>query len=197
MRGVNHDRVPALKDDIVKYANSAFGAPGWRNAHKAALIYGLTSITVHDLPDSRFDSLTILELAKLIEAHIERIHPAVVYTHSPCDLNIDHRMMGEATAVACRPKPGHPVKELYFYEVPSSTEWAPAGMLPAFTPQAFVDITKYMETKEKVLREAYNTEMRETTHPRSVSGVYALNSWRGSSSGFEVAEAFMVGRIRV
>lgn len=160
MRGVDHPRVPALKDDILKWATSPFGAPGWKNAHKAALIYGVQSITVHDLPDSRFDSLTVLELAKLIEAHIERIHPTVVYTHSPCDLNIDHRMMSEATVVACRPKPGHPVRELYFYEVPSSTEWATPGMLPQFTPHAFVDIGKFLEVKEKVLQEAYGTEMR-------------------------------------
>lgn len=196
MRGVDHPRVPSLRDDIVKYANSPFGSPGWRNAHKAAQIYGVTSITVHDLPDSRFDAIDLLDLAKLIEAHVERIRPAVVFTHSPCDLNVDHRRLGEATVVACRPKPSHPVKELYFYEVPSSTEWATPGMLPPFTPQAFLDITNYLEVKEKVLQEAYNTEMRETSHPRSISGVYALNSWRGASSGFEVAEAFMVGRIR-
>lgn len=197
MRGVDHRREPALKDDIAKYAQSAFSSPGWRNGHKAAQIYGATSITIHDLPDSQFDKLTMLELAKMIEAHIERIQPRIVYTHSPADLNLDHRVFGEATAIACRPKPGHPVAELYFYEVPSSTEWSPPGSHPPFVPHMFVDITKYLEVKEKVLQEAYQTELRENTHPRSISGVYALNSWRGASSGFEVAEAFMVGRIRV
>lgn len=197
VRGVNHKREPALKDDIDKYAQSPFGSPGWRNGHKAAQIYGVTSITIHDLPDSQFDKLTMLELAKLVESHIERILPTIVYTHSPADLNLDHRMLGEATAIACRPKPGHPVRELLMYEVPSSTEWSPPGVYAPFVPHFFIDITKYLEIKEKVLQEAYQTELRETTHPRSISGVYALNSWRGASSGFEVAEAFMVGRIRV
>src|SRR5690242_20065763 len=36
VRGVDHPRVPALKDEIAKWAQSPFGAPGWKNAHKAA-----------------------------------------------------------------------------------------------------------------------------------------------------------------
>lgn len=194
VRGLDKQRRARTGEEILAEAQSSFNAPGWRNAHKAALILGVHSITVHDLPDSRFDAVDILDLAKKIEVEIDTHHPEIVYTHHSGDLNTDHQRTHEAVVVACRPKPSHPVRELYFFEVPSSTEWNTPGSRPPFLPSRFVDITAYAEKKEEVLRDAYGCEMRENIHPRSISGVYALNSWRGASCGVEQAEAFMVGR---
>ena len=195
VRGIEKERRPRIGDEIRHEAESAFCAPGWRNAHMAAHMLGVESITIHNLPDAKFDTLTILEIAQIIEGHIDRVEPFTVFTHSPCDLNIDHRMVQEATAVACRPKPGHPVKSLLYYEVASSTEWSPPGMLPPFLPNYFEDITKFQEIKESVLQEAYGMEMRENLHPRSITGISILNFWRGATCGVEAAEAFMVGRL--
>lgn len=191
VRGYQRERSARDRMEMELEANSVSASPGWRNGHKAALMMGAESIVIHEYPDSRFDTVAVLDLAQMIESHLDRIRPGIVFTHFPSDLNQDHRRTTEAVLMACRPKPSHPVQHILFYEVASSTEWN----IPAtFQPNVFVNITDFQEQKEKVLSEAYGREMRDTNHPRSVSGIYAQTSWRGSTVGVEVAEAFVLGR---
>jgi len=111
-------------------------------------------------------------------------------------LNQDHRRTHEAVLCACRPKPDHPVRELYFFEIASSTEWATPATFAPFTPHLFFSLSKdSAELKEQSLIEAYGREMRPGSHPRSAQGIAFLNFYRGASVGVETAEAFMVGRI--
>src|SRR6185312_10289308 len=91
--------------------------------------------------------------------------PRVVYTHWAGDVNVDHRRVHDAMIAACRPQPGHPVEELLFFEVPSSTEWRPPGSAPAFTPDWFVNIEATIQRKLDALA-AYASEMRAFPHPR-------------------------------
>ena len=194
VRKIEKERRPRTQREIYLESQSPFNSPPWTNAHKAASIMGVHSIAVHDYPDSRFDAVDILDLIHTLEKEIDSFRPQIVYTHHSGDLNTDHQRTHEAVVVACRPKQGNPVKSLYFYECPSSTEWNTPGSRAPFLPTRFVDITKYADKKEEVLMNAYGREMRDVNHPRSISGVYALAAWRGSSCGVEQAEAFMVGR---
>ena len=57
-------------------------------------------------------------------ALIGEIGPDVVYTHHAGDLNVDHRVTSLAVLTATRPLPASIVREVYAFEVPSSTEWA-------------------------------------------------------------------------
>jgi N-acetylglucosamine malate deacetylase 1 len=88
---------------------------------------------------------------------------------------------------------GFCVKEIYAFEVLSSTEWQTPGMLP-FIPSVFVEISDHIEIKQKVL-EAYRDEMHQQPHSRSIQNLINLASVRGSSVGLESVEAFMVLRL--
>ncbi len=190
VRGYKQDRSARYGADIVTAAESMAAAPAWKNGHNAAVLLGVKSIQIHDLPDSRFDAVDILDMAHLMEAAIDRVRPDVVYTHYPGDLSVDHRRTAEAVITACRPKPGFPVREIYFFEVPSSTEWC----LPlTFQPQLFVEVD-YRE-KVSVLERAYGNEQRPFPHPRASTSLEALAKARGAQTGLKGAEAFMVGRI--
>jgi LmbE family N-acetylglucosaminyl deacetylase len=162
-------------------------------ARKANAMLGVASLTLHGLPDNRMDSLDRLDVIKLVEQELERITPAVVYTHHAGDLNIDHRVVHESVLTACRPMPGHSVQSLLFFEVPSSTEWMPAASAPCFAPNWFVDISGTLDLKRKAL-ECYQSEMRAWPHARSIQAVQHLAGWRGATIGVEAAEAFMLGR---
>jgi len=162
-----------------------------RAARQAASILGST-IEILAMPDNRMDGLELLEVVKPIESAIGRIRPSTVLTHHSGDVNIDHRIVHEAVLAACRPQPRHPVHELLFFEVPSSTEWRPPSS-QSFQPNLFIDITSTLATKMKAL-EAYADELREFPHPRSIRAVEALANWRGATVGVEAAEAFIVGR---
>jgi len=164
-----------------------------QSAQQAAAILGCASVKVLAMPDNRMDCLDMLDVVQQIEESLQRHTPSMVLTHNAGDANIDHRVVHDAVIAACRPQPGHSVKKLMFFEVPSSTEWGPAGSAHVFSPKVFVDVTTTLATKLKAL-EAYAEELRAFPHPRSLRAVESLARWRGASVGVMAAEAFMLGR---
>jgi LmbE family N-acetylglucosaminyl deacetylase len=162
-------------------------------AIKANEMVGAT-VELLGFPDNRMDSVDRLDITKRIEEQIAKHKPRTVFTHHPGDVNIDHRQIFDAVVAACRPMPGSSVKELYMFEVASSTEWQPPAFGRPFEPQYFVDISSELPDKLKAL-ECYTTEMRPWPHPRSLTAVEHLARWRGATVGIDAAEAFAVGRI--
>lgn len=165
-----------------------------RAAHRAGKILGVRSLTLHEFPDNRMDSVHLLDVVKKIEAVKKDLKPEIVYTHHSSDVNIDHRRVHEAVIAACRPLPKDSVRRLLFFEVPSSTEWQMPGSRPCFAPNWFTDISKTLGKKIKALKQ-YDHEMRPWPHPRSYRGVETLARWRGATAGVDAAEAFVLGRV--
>jgi LmbE family N-acetylglucosaminyl deacetylase len=165
-----------------------------RIASKAALLkLGVHECVFGDYPDNKMDTIPLLNIVHFLEELIALIQPDVILTHHAGDLNIDHRLTHEAVVTACRPQPGHSVKTILCFEVPSSTEWQLSGSKPTFLPNWYVDITLTLHQKISALGE-YDHELREWPHPRSVKGVESLAFWRGATIGVEAAEAFQLGR---
>lgn len=163
-------------------------------AAAAMEILGVASWQSLSFPDNAMDSVPLLEIAKSATAAVEQFKPQRIYTHHPGDLNIDHRRAHDAVMIAARPQPGCPVKEIFAFEVVSSTGWAaPSAGLP-FTPQFYADISAQLEAKLRAL-ESYRDEMRPAPHARSIESVRALAAFRGSQVGVPFAEAFAVERI--
>jgi LmbE family N-acetylglucosaminyl deacetylase len=124
-----------------------------------------------------------------IENTIKQFNPDVVYTHNISDIHRDHRTTAEAVMAACRPKPTSAVKELYFCEIPASTEWTFGQIDPVFIPNTYVDVTDYIELKKHVIG-LYGTEIYEWPDARSVESVEVLAKYRGRQIGARYAEAF-------
>ena len=164
-----------------------------RAAQAANDILGMASVTLDAFPDNRMDSVDLLDVVKVVERTIERHDPSVVFTHHAGDVNIDHRVLHDAVIAACRPLPGSGVRELLFFEVPSSSEWRPPSSGPAFHPNVFFDVSAQLALKLQAL-DAYESEMRPFPHARSIEAVRALAVWRGVSAGYAAAEAFILGR---
>ena len=160
-----------------------------RRCLAALKILGITQNAFGDWPDNKLDTVPMLYLARDIEHAISVFKPTMIYTHHGGDLNIDHRIVHEAVRVACRPQPGNGVRQMLFFEVPSSTEWG----LSEFHPNYYVNIEETLETKIEALM-AYGDEMRDWPHARSIEAVRHLAKWRGATVGLEAAEAFVVGR---
>jgi len=162
-------------------------------AQAASRILGAASVELHNFPDNRMDTTDLLDVVKVVEKLIAQHKPHIVYTHHSGDVNIDHSYTHRAVITACRPLPGNPVRQLLFFEVPSSTEWQGPGCAPTFQAHWFSDITETLTLKLKALAE-YQPEMRPWPHARSLKAIEHLARWRGASVGLEAAEAFMVGR---
>ena len=166
-------------------------------ANLAAHEVGAKSLTLFDFPDNRMDSIDRLDVIKKVEQKIEEVKPCKVFTHFGNDLNIDHRVTNDAVVTACRPYPGQIVKELYFFEVTSSTEWQSGHNGFTFYPNYFVSLSNTDIGKKVNALKIYESEMRKFPHARSIEALNTLSKWRGASVGFEFAEAFMVGRVIV
>jgi len=139
----------------------------------------------------RFDQILQLELVKEIEQHISEWCPTHLYTHSPNDVNIDHRITYQAVLAATRPNASSTLLEIYSFEVLSSSEW---NTLKPFKANTFIDISSYIDLKITAMV-AYEGELREEPHPRSKTAIKALSRYRGAQSGFQYAEAFSLVRM--
>jgi LmbE family N-acetylglucosaminyl deacetylase len=159
------------------------------DAERAGELLGAADVSLHDLPDNRFDTVPLLDVVKLVEELVDRFEPETVYTHHGGDLNVDHGVVHRAVLTATRPVQGNRVRRILAYEVPSSTDWAFQQFEPQFRPTSFVDVTTTLERKAEAMR-AYRSEARPYPHPRSEQALAALARRRGAAAGFEAAEAF-------
>jgi LmbE family N-acetylglucosaminyl deacetylase len=133
-------------------------------------------------------SLKYNETVANVTGIIDFFKPDTVYTHNISDLNNDHRIVAEAALVACRPKPTSTVNELYFFEVPSSTDWTFSQVQPVFEPNTYIDITDYIEDKKLALAR-YSTETYPFPDARGVEAMETLSKYRGYQVGYNNAEA--------
>ncbi len=162
---------------------------------EASKIVGACLPKFLDFPDNQLDSIPLLEVVKAIENEINDFSPEVVYTHFSGDLNIDHSIVHRAVMTAVRPLPKSCIKEIYSFEVVSSTGWLPSSSgSQCFDPNLFVDISNTFDKKILALQ-VYDSEMREFPHSRSYKNVESLAIFRGASVGFKKAEGFQVERM--
>jgi LmbE family N-acetylglucosaminyl deacetylase len=142
-----------------------------------------------NFPDNQLDTVKLIEIIKVIEKAKKKIKPKIVYTHFPDDLNIDHRLVAEATLTAFRPTKKNFDKILAF-EIPSSTDYR-YYKKKIFNPNYLNDISKFWKIKKKALL-AYKQEMKKFPDSRSIKGIEALAKYRGVQNGLKYAEAFMI-----
>ena len=85
------------------------------------------------------------------------------------------------------------MREIYTFEVPSSTEWAFGQIEPRFRPNVFVDISATIEAKVEGMS-LYESECRPFPHPRSGEALRTIARRWGSAVGLEYAEALELVR---
>lgn len=157
-----------------------------KQAFDANKVLGVSDVFFYDFADNRFDTVALLDIVKVVEQVVAKIKPTKIFTHYQKDLNIDHQITYKATIAATRPFLGQKVREIYSYEVLSSTEW---GYPLSFSPDTFFDISKTMDIKLKAMNQ-YKTELREFPHPRSLQSIKLNSKVWGIRAGIEYAEAF-------
>lgn len=180
------DNRDSVKKDIIEDLH--------RDTLAASKEIGYKKVFFENIADNRFDSVDLLEIVKCIESYVREIRPDVVYTHHSGDLNIDHQLTHKAVLTACRPIGDYSVNELYAFETVSSTEWNFGNRETVFVPNMFEEIKNYLDNKCRAMQ-AYQSELCEYPHPRSLRMLRATAEKWGATIGVEYAEAFEVIRI--
>ena len=147
-------------------------------------------------PNIEMNTVSHLKLVQFIEAAIRESEPDVIITHHPADTNNDHLQTSMACQEAVRLFQRRPevkrVREFWYMEVPSCTEWAVNAAMNLFRPNCYVEVGKDgVEAKCKALS-MYRGVMRPYPHPRSDEYITGLAAMRGGQWGMEFAEAFEV-----
>jgi len=161
------------------------------HARKASKSLGIKKLFIHSLPDNKFDTVPLLDIVKFVEKVKKEVKPVIIFTHYVNDLNIDHQITYKAVLTATRPITEETVKEIYSFEVLSSTEW---NYPLSFSPDVFFDITETIDLKLKAMKE-YKTELKSAPHPRSLAGIKLSAKIWGMKVGMKYAEAFKSVRI--
>lgn len=159
----------------------------------AGEILGLEWLEGGSFPDNAMDTAGVINVTKVIERVKALTMPTIVYTHSSADLNIDHRIVSQATLTAFRPQAHELWREIRTFEIASSTDFGHKAVTGEFTPNLYVDISETWGEKVRALEE-YSMEMREPPHARSFEGLENLARYRGNQVGLAYAEAFEVVR---
>ena len=149
-------------------------------------LIGIKKVYTHNFSDNRFDSHDLLDIVKVISNVKEEIQPDIIFTHYENDLNIDHQITYKAVITATRPMQNEPVKEIYSFEILSSTEW---NYPLSFSPDTFFDISSTIELKLEAMSK-YKSELCSFPHPRSLNGIKLNAQYNGMKVGKSYVESF-------
>ncbi len=147
---------------------------------------GVKKVFIESFPDNRFDSVDLLDIIKVISKVKNEVEPDIIFTHYEHDLNIDHQITYKAVITATRPMQGECVKEIYSFEMLSSTEW---NYPISFSPDTFFDISDTLKLKINAMNE-YKSELCNFPHPRSLEGIELNAKYQGMRVGKENVEVF-------
>lgn len=161
--------------------------------HEAHAILRVASTQFLDFPAPKLDTVPGFRVASAIGAVIDQLRPQIVYVPHRGDVHADHRVVYEATLVACRPINMCPVRRLLSYETLSETEWASPSGEAAFVPTLFVDIGRYLSIKLSAMA-CYRSQLKPPPHSRTLETLAALATLRGATVSVAAAEAFMLVR---
>ena len=170
------DGVDARDEKGVENRNNKLG--------EISKILGINSFNHADFPDNKMDIIPLLDLCKYIENNLPFNHD-LIFTHHPGCLNVDHRLVFQATMTAFRPQLGEEQKILSYF-VASSTDYNP---LSNFRGNVYYDVVNYVDKKIEALK-VYDIEMRDYPHTRSYKNLLNLTKVWGSEVGLEHAEKF-------
>ena len=160
---------------------------------KAAKILGFKWLHSTCFPDNAMDSVPLLEIIRVIESAKSQIEPTLIYTHSSADLNIDHRLVTQATLTAFRPDDKAHWQEIRAFEIPSATDFGHKSVTNIFYPNLYINISELWKKKLSALS-VYDEEIHNSPHARSYDGIENLARYRGNQVGLDYAEAFEILR---
>jgi len=165
-------------------------------ARKACEVLGVHQLHFEEIPAALVADQPVWFLNRTIGALVENIQPDVLYAPFPFDLHKDHREVFHALSVAWRSSSptGRKLRAVYCYEVQSETHWNAPYLEAGFTPNVWVDVAAYLDTKLRALA-CYESQLRPAPDARSVEAVRALATWRGSQQNMTAAEAFIAIRL--
>ena len=146
-----------------------------------------------DFPAAMLEEVPRYKLNDGINVIVQRIKPDEVFIPHRGDMQIDHKMIVDATMVALRPKYEHKVKRIYAYETLSETGWDIPNIVNEFIPTVYEDISDTLDKKLAAMN-IFQSQLADFPAARSLRAIEALAKFRGATVNVMAAEAFTLIR---
>lgn len=174
-QGFTQERVNIRKEEIEKVRQEA----------------GINKVYKLNYPTMSLSDECLIKMIPEVSKVFNKSKPEIVYILNRSDAHSDHNITFRAV-MACTKSFRYPyIKRVLMYECISETEFGPALHENTFVPTYFVDISKYNQEKNRIMK-IYDSELGEHPFPRSIRNMDALSTFRGATIGTEFAEAFQV-----
>ncbi len=188
---------------IVIVTNANIGAPDSfsadaitkvrRESLKAHKLLKVRKTFFLDFPAPRLETHPSFEISNAIAEIIYKNNIDTIFIPHKGDIHRDHTVVHYACIVASRPINNCSVKNILSYETLSETEWGSPNAGDVFIPNVFVDITRFLSDKLKAMS-CFASQIKSSPHPRSLEVIEHFAKFRGSTIGYQAAEAFMLIR---
>ena len=160
---------------------------------KADAFLGVKETIFLDFPAAMLEEVPRYKLNDAIVKVVQDIQPDEVYIPHRGDMQLDHKMVVDATMVALRPKYDHVVKRIYAYETLSETGWDIPNTVNEFIPTVYEDISNTLEKKLEAMK-IFQSQLADFPAARSLEAIEALAKYRGATVNVMAAEAFTLIR---
>jgi len=164
-----------------------------REAELAHRQLGVTETHFLGLPAAELDRVPHADLNSAIAGIVSDVAPDTLFVPFVGDLHMDHRLVFEAAMVAARPRGNSYPQRILAYETVSETNWSAPMLSPAFHPNVYIEITKFLDAKLSAFA-CFVSQCQPFPDERSIETLSALAAVRGSTVTREAAEAFMLIR---
>jgi len=156
-----------------------------------AEMYKFKSIHRTNFGATTLDTLPMNDIVAAISGVISEVKPEIIYIPNRGDAHTDHTYVYDAMA-SCTKTFRYPfIKKVMVYETISETDFSIKDGVGYFKPNIWVDISEYLHKKIEIMT-MYKGEIGVHPFPRSKKNIEAFALYRGSTSGFEYAESFML-----
>ena len=153
-------------------------------------MYGFKSVTNLGFRATYIDVEPLNNMVGSLTEVFRKINPEILYVPFRYDIHTDHKIAFDSVASCMKWFRFPSLKKIMVYETISETEFNMRSR-DNFSPNVFVNIEKYIDKKIQIMN-VYSDEMGLFPFPRSEENIRALATYRGASSGFRAAEAFML-----
>lgn len=171
--------------------NNSYYKKREKEISKVSKLYKFNSIHQLQFETTKVDQYSMSDLIKSISIVINKVRPNIIYLPFKGDIHTDHKKIFEAS-YSCTKSFRYPfIKKIYMMETLSETEFASSIKKDSFTPNTFVDISRFITKKIKIMK-VFKSEIKKHPFPRSEKNIKALATFRGSTAGCKFAESFML-----
>ncbi len=159
-------------------------------------LYNFEKVYKLNFPTTELDTVPMKNIVEKISECIIDSQCEILYIPNYSDVHSDHKLVSEAS-ISCTKWFRYPtIKKVLAYETLSETEFGINGSLNNFNPNIFINIEEYIEKKIEIMN-IFESEVAYMPFPRSSEVINALSIYRGATSGYKNAEAFMLLRERL